>query len=111
LIDHPHFLIPIELQAKEKITYYVRAMTQGSQLFPIKLWNAHELFSKLNKEDELHAIYFGVVSIIIFFNLLIFVALKEKMYLYYALSAFAFMLFFAILRAKLYPIIFSNTPA
>ena len=111
LIDHPHFLIPIQLEADQKITYYVRVMTQGSQLFPIKLWNTHELFSKLNKEDELHAIYFGVVSIIIFFNLLIFVALKEKMYLYYALSALAFMLFFAIMRAKLYPIIFSSTPS
>lgn len=110
LIDHPHFLIPIELQAKQKITYYVRVMTQGSQLFPIKLWDRTELFVKLNKEDELHALYFGVISVIIFFNLLIFIALKEKMYLYYALSALAFMLFFATLRAKLYPIIFSNTP-
>lgn len=111
LIDHPHFLIPIELQANEKITYYLRVMTQGSHLVPIKLWKSHELFVKLNKEDELHAIYFGVVSIIIFFNLLIFVALKEKMYLYYALSAIAFMLFFGIMRAKLYPIIFSNLPS
>lgn len=110
LIDHPHFLIPIELQPLEKRTYYVRVMTQGSQLFPIQLWDSHDLFVKLNKEDELHAIYFGVVSVIIFFNLLIFVALKEKMYLYYALSAFVFMLFFGIMRAKLFPVIFPNTP-
>lgn len=111
LIDHPHFLIPIELEAKEKITYYVRVITQGSHLFPIKLWDSNELFVSLSKEDELHAIYFGVVSIIIFFNLLIFIALKEKMYLYYALSALAFLLFFAVMRAKLYPIIFSSLPS
>lgn len=110
LIDHPHFLLPIDLQAHEKRTYYVRVMTQGSQLFPIKLWQSNDLFVKLNKEDELHAIYFGVVSVIVFFNLLIFVALKEKMYLYYALSALVFMLFFAIMRAKLFPFIFPNTP-
>ena len=111
LIDHPHFLIPIELQANEKRTYYVRVMTKGSQLFPIKLWDNNDLFVELSKENELHAIYFGVVSVIIFFNLLIFVALKEKMYLYYALSALVFMLFFAIMRAKLYPFVFSNTPS
>lgn len=111
LIDHPHFLVPIELQADEERTYYVRVMTQGSQLFPVQLWESTALFTRLSKEDELHAVYFGVVSVIIFFNLLIFVALKEKMYLYYALSAFVFMLFFAIMRAKLYPYIFSNTPA
>lgn len=111
LIDHPHFLVPVELQAQEKRTYYVRVMTQGSQLFPIELWENSALFVKLNKEDELHAIYFGVVAIIIFFNLLIFVALKEKMYLYYALSALAFLLFFGIMRAKIFPVIFSETPA
>ena len=111
LVDHPHFLIPIELQANEHRTYYARVMTEGSQLFPIKLWDSNDLFVKLGKEDELHAIYFGVVSVIVFFNLLIFVALKEKMYLYYALSALVFMLFFAIMRAKLYPLVFSNTPS
>ena len=111
LIDHPHFLIPLELQANEKRTFYVRVMTKGSQLFPIQLWDGYALFAKLGKEDELHAIYFGVVSVIVFFNLLIFVALKEKMYLYYALSALVFMLFFAIMRAKLFPLVFSNTPA
>tara|TARA_R110001592_G_scaffold363348_1_gene684678 strand:+ start:573 stop:3119 length:2547 start_codon:yes stop_codon:yes gene_type:complete len=110
LIDHPHFLVPIELQGQEKRTYYVRVITQGSQLFPIELWESSALFVKLGKEDELHAIYFGVVSIIIFFNLLIFVALKEKMYLYYALSALTFLLFFGIMRAKLFPLIFSETP-
>lgn len=111
LIDHPHFLVPIELQANEQRTYYIRIMSQGSHLFPVKLWRSHELFVSLSKEDELHAIYFGVVSIIIFFNLLIFVALKEKMYFYYALSALAFMLFFAVMRAKLYPIVFSSSPS
>jgi EAL domain-containing protein (putative c-di-GMP-specific phosphodiesterase class I)/GGDEF domain-containing protein len=110
LIDHPHFLIPVNLQASESLTYYVRVMTQGSQLFPVDLWESTALFVRLGKEDQLYGIYFGVVCVIIFFNLLIFIALREKMYLYYALSAFVFMLFFAIMRAKLYPLVFSSTP-
>lgn len=110
LIDHPHFLFPVDLQPNEKRTYYVRVLTQGSQLLPIDLWDKTDLFIKLAKEDQLYGIYFGVVSVIIFFNVLIFIALKEKMYLYYALSAFVFMLFFAIMRAKLYPVFFPNTP-
>ena len=111
LIDHPHFLFPVNLKPQEKRTYYVRVVTQGSQLFPVDLWESTALFVKLGKEDQLYGIYFGVVCVIIFFNLLIFIALREKMYLYYALSAFVFMLFFAIMRAKLYPVFFSNTPA
>ena len=111
LIDHPHFLFPVNLRAGESGSIYLRVMSAGSQLVPITLWDSTSVFVSLAKEDSLHAIYLGVVSVIIFFNLLIFLALREKMYLYYAISTLVFMLFFAIMRAKLYPYIFSDTPA
>ena len=110
-IDHPHFLFPISLRAGESSDFYLRVMSAGSQLVPIKLWDSTDIFVNLSKEDSLHAIYLGVVLVVIFFNLLIFFALREKMYLYYSVSTFVFMLFFAIMRAKLYPFIFPNTPA
>jgi EAL domain-containing protein (putative c-di-GMP-specific phosphodiesterase class I) len=110
-IEHPNFLFPIALGPGEKHTIYMRVMTGGSQLVPIKLWDSTKLFVELGKEDALQAMYFGIVSVIIFFNLLIFIALRESMYLYYAMSACLYMLFFAIMRAKLYPYIFSDSPA
>ena len=110
-VEHPHFLFPIKLNSGEKHTFYLKVKTNGSQLVPLTLWKNTELFLELGKEDALHAIYFGVVMVVVFFNLLIFIALREKMYLYYAISAFAFLLFFAIMRAKLYPYMFSSTPA
>jgi len=110
-VEHPHFLFPIELNSGEKHTFYLKVMTNGSQLVPLTLWKSTELFLELGKEDALHAIYFGVVMVVVFFNLLIFIALREKMYLYYAISAFLFLMFFAIMRAKLYPYIFSSSPA
>ena len=110
-IEHPNFLFPIRLEAGETHHYYMRVQTEGSQLVPLKLWEGTSLFVQLGKEDALHATYFGIVSVIIFFNLLIFIALREKAYLYYSLAAFAYMLFFAIMRAKLYPLIFSESPA
>lgn len=111
LIDHPHFLFPISLNAGETGSFYIRAMSAGSQLVPLKLWDSTEIFVFLAKEDSLHAMYLGVVSVVIFFNMLIFFALREKMYLYYAVSTLLLMLFFAIMRAKLYPYILSDIPA
>jgi EAL domain-containing protein (putative c-di-GMP-specific phosphodiesterase class I)/GGDEF domain-containing protein len=110
LIDHPHFLFPISLRAGESGSFYLRVMSAGSQLVPLKLWDSTNIFIYLGKEDSLHAIYLGVVSVVIFFNMLIFFALREKMYLYYAISTLVLMLFFAIMRAKLYPYVFSDTP-
>lgn len=111
VVDHPNFLFPIQLQPNETHTFYLRVKTAGSQLVPLKLWDNIALFSSLSNQDELHAVYFGIVLVIVFLNSLIFIALREKMYLYYALSTFFFMLLFAVLRGKLYPYVLSDSPS
>lgn len=110
LYQHPYFIFPLELEADTEKTVYLRVMTEGAHAVPLTLWQDRSLFINLNQEDELHAIYFGVVSVIVFFNLLIFIALREKMYLYYALLTLMFLVFFAIMRGKLYPLVFPNSP-
>ncbi len=110
-VAHPHFLFPIQLQAGERQEFYLRVMTRGSQLVPLNLWQDIPLFMKLSKEDQLHAVYFGVVIVIVFFNLLIFVSLRERLYFYYSASTLLFMLFFAIMRAKLFPHVLPDVPA
>jgi EAL domain-containing protein (putative c-di-GMP-specific phosphodiesterase class I)/GGDEF domain-containing protein len=110
LIPHPHFLFPLDLDPGESNTIYLRVVTAGSQSVPINLWNTTALFVHLVQQDELNALYVGVVLVIVFFNLLIYIALREKMYLYYAVSIFFVMLFFVILRARLFPLIFSDSP-
>jgi len=110
-VDHPNFLYPIQLDAGEVQSFILRVKTAGSQLVPLRLWDNIELFSSLSRQDELHAVYFGIVLVIVFLNSLIFIALREKMYLYYAASTFSFMLLFAVLRGKLYPYVLSSSPA
>ena len=111
VIDHPNLLFPIAIGGGETHQIYMRVITNGAHQVPITISDPTSLFIRLGKEDALHATYYGVVSIIIFFNLMIFIALREKQYLYYALSAFSYMLFFAVMKAKLFPYFFSSTPA
>lgn len=110
MVDHPHFLFPLQMAPGEKHTIYLRVWTSGSQLVPLTLWDDIALFSALAEESEMHAVYFGIVLVIVFLNTLIFFALGEKMYLYYAASAFSFMLLFAALRGKLYAVVQSSNP-
>ncbi len=109
-VAHPHFLFPLRLLPGEKQDFYMRVISQGAHLVPLNLWQEIALFVDLSHEDQLHAIYFGIVIVIVFFNLLIFVALREKLYFYYSASTLFFMLFFAVMRAKLYPHVLSSTP-
>lgn len=111
LIDHPNFLFPLNLGPHETVSIYLKVVTAGSQLVPLVLWNDIELFSTLSREAEVHAAYFGIVLVIVFLNLMIFFGLREKVFLYYAVNTFLFMLFFAVMRGKLYPFIMSESPA
>lgn len=108
--DHPYFIFPLTLDSGTEKTIYLRVKTEGAHTVPVTLWQDKALYVKLSKENELHAIYFGIVSVIIFFNVLIFIALREKMYLYYALSTLMFLFFFAIMRGKLFPLFFPDSP-
>jgi EAL domain-containing protein (putative c-di-GMP-specific phosphodiesterase class I)/GGDEF domain-containing protein len=109
-LDHPYFLFPLVLEPGAERSFYLRLETGGAHLLPLDLWRETDLFVQLSKEDQLHAVYFGIVGVIIFFNLLIYIALRERMYLYYVCSTLMFMLFFAIMRGKIYPLIFSEQP-
>lgn len=111
IIDHPNLLLPVSIAAGETHQIFMRVITNGAHQVPLSISDATSLFIRLGKEDALHATYYGVVSVIIFFNLMIFIALREKQYLYYALAALSYMLFFAVMKAKLFPHFFSNTPA
>jgi EAL domain-containing protein (putative c-di-GMP-specific phosphodiesterase class I)/GGDEF domain-containing protein len=111
IIDHPNLLLPVSIEAGETHQIYMRVITNGAHQVPLSISDATSLFIRLGKEDALHATYYGVVSVIIFFNLMIFIALREKQYLYYSLSALCYMLFFAVMKAKLFAHFFPNTPA
>lgn len=110
-IDHPFFLHNVNLAPGAKHQVYLRVMTSGSMMMPMHLWYGPDLFTQLADDDELHAIYFGIVCTIVALNLLVFVAFREKTHLYHALSSLAFLLLLVALRGNLYPYVFSNHPA
>lgn len=110
IYDHSNFLFPLELAAHETASIYLRVETTGSQMVPLKLWNRVPLFSKHIHEAEIHAAYFGMVLVIVLLNIMIYLGLREKVFIYYAINSLLFMLLFAALRGKLYPIVFSSEP-
>jgi EAL domain-containing protein (putative c-di-GMP-specific phosphodiesterase class I)/GGDEF domain-containing protein len=109
-IDHPHFLFPIALNQGEQADIYIRVQTNGSLQIPITLWKARDYFVEANKVDQIHALYFGVLLVIVIFNFFVFVALREVTYLYYSFSTLGYLLLFATLRAKTFEVFWPNSP-
>ena len=76
-------VIPVTLAANSSQVYYIRLHTAASMNLPINLW-APEAFHRYERDDYFtQAAYYGMATAMVIFNLLLFIALRDSMYLLY----------------------------
>lgn len=109
-LSHPSFLFPLERQAGVDNGILLRIETQGAHHVPMELWAPASLYVQINKEDQLHSLYYGTLMTIILFSLMVFAGLREKIYLYYFATTASFLLLLASLRGITYPVLWPESP-
>jgi signal transduction histidine kinase len=78
-----YFVFPITLPAHSEQTFYLRVQSSDGIIIPAKLWEP-QAFHKHERNDYLaQALYFGMVTAMILFNLFLFIALHDVLYLLY----------------------------
>lgn len=96
-IDYRNFLVPLEFDNNSVQLYYVRVRSSSAVRVPMTIvseWTSY----KDNLEGEiLYGIYFGIMFVMILYNLFIFFALNDENYLYYVASIVFAALFFSSL--------------
>lgn len=107
---HHNFLFPIAADSRGSHLAILRVETQGAHHLPIRLWQPDELLHQLSREDQTHALYYGIMLTICLFVLVVLIALREKIYLYYLLATLSFLLMVASLRGITYPVLWPDSP-
>lgn len=84
---HPYpnryFVFPITLSAHSDSVYYLRIQATDAIIVPARLWEP-QAFHRYERNDYLaQAWYFGMATAMILFNLLLFIALHDVIYLLY----------------------------
>ncbi len=83
LYSNRNFVFPVAIPARAEQTYYFRVQATSALLIPAKIWTPQG-FHEFEKEDYLRqAWYFGMASALVLFNLLLFLILRESVYLLY----------------------------
>lgn len=96
-VDHRFFVVPLEWQAGETLTVYMRVRSQTSVQVPATLWEPDTFHSHDMTANILQGIYFGAFLVIAVYNLLLYFALGDRNYLYYV----GFVMSMALLMASL----------
>lgn len=106
-VDHPSVLLRVPLVQEELKTFFVRVETAGPMILPLRLWHEQNFYESAVLEVKLHFFYYGCMLMIVLINLAVFLSLREKLYLYYALATLGYVAFFTSIQGfgfqHLYP--------
>ncbi len=91
-IGHRYPVFEIVLQPGEQRTLYLRVDSRGSMTLSGELMSLRDFEQHSQNGYLVHAIYFGVLIALGLYNLLLFLALRERPFLNYVLFMFAFAL-------------------
>jgi len=109
-VRHPHFLFPHTLEPGNDYQVFLRVESKGTVQVPLRVWEPNDLFENLSLRDQANALYYGILIVIICFNLFIYFALREKTYIYYALTIASILLLMGTLRGTAFAILWPDLP-
>ena len=82
-VNSRHFVFPVTVPSNNKQVVYLRLTSSTALLVPARLWEPDAFYSHERADYATQTWYFGMVSAMLFFNLLLFFSLRDKVYLLY----------------------------
>ncbi|MDD5214440.1 MAG: sensor histidine kinase [Methylococcales bacterium] len=83
-----YFVFPIVLPANSTQLFYLRIRSITSTRIPTKLWTTQDFRIHERNDYQIQALYFGMATTMLLFNLLLFLLLRDAIYLRYINSCF-----------------------
>lgn len=94
-LRHRAFVLPLSIATSEQTTLYLRVQSEGSVQVPLSLWSETAFHERDEAETAFIGIYFGIIMVMMLYNLFLFLKVYEPAYLYYVLYVLMFGLFIA----------------
>ncbi|WP_372966127.1 diguanylate cyclase [Marinobacter sp.] len=97
-VYHRNFIIPMVLAPNETTTLFIRVETTSSMQLPLILWDQSAFYATEQSRSMFEGAYFGIVLVMILYNLFVYLAVGERNFLYYVGYITAMPLFLACLH-------------
>lgn len=82
-VAHRNHVFPLELQPDSQYTLYLRVASEGTLSVPVTLWQPYALWHADQIGYALLNLYYGLLLGLLVYNLFLYLALKERLYLIY----------------------------
>jgi signal transduction histidine kinase len=100
----------LHLARGEQVTLYVHSGISGALQLPLVLWSGPALLEKDQHEQMIIGIYFGMLLAMFLYNLMIFLTIRDRSYLYYLFFLASSAVFQLILTGQAFEYLWPGSP-
>ncbi len=105
-----NFIYTIDLEPKSEKTFFIKAWTSGAMKLPIVLWEKEEFLNYNADVQHGLGLYYGVMLVMILYNLFIFFSVRDVSYFYYVSYIVGFLGIQLVLTGHGFQYIWSDYP-
>lgn len=109
-VNHRDFLFPLSIKAHTQSTIYVRFVSDGPINISLSLFTPTETMAQISLEQLLFGGYFGGFLVLIIYNLIIFLVVRDKAYLYYMLYVLSLGVYMGVHNGLAYQFLWPDNP-
>ncbi|MDQ3234922.1 MAG: ATP-binding protein [Pseudobdellovibrionaceae bacterium] len=104
LVDH------LPMTSQESRYLYVRIKTSSSMQFPATIWSQREFSEAKFDENYAQGLYIGIVLVMIFYNMFLFVSVRDLNHLYYVFYILVYGLFTMEMQGYAFEYLWPESP-
>ena len=108
--NDPDYIFDILISKGQVKTYYLKISSKEGIQLPIIISSKESIFNQIKNKSILFGLYFGIMLVMIFYNLFIYFSIRDKNYLYYVVYVLFTFLTQASLQGYTFQFIWPNTP-
>jgi two-component system, sensor histidine kinase LadS len=109
-VNHRHFMHPLALTSHTPTVYYLQVRTESAMIVPIDIQSTQHFFEQDLKAEVAYGIFYGILLVMILFNLFIFFSLRDINYLFYPISICGSLFYFVSLNGHMYQFVLGDYP-
>ncbi len=90
---HHHFLFPLSLLFNERATVYIRVECRMALFLTLDVWRNRTFWLEDQQRILLLGLFFGILLIMVLYNLALYIITKDRNYLFYVMYAVAILFY------------------
>jgi len=110
VLEHREFVFPLDTRTQGQRTYYMKVSGKGALSLELKLSSADGLIERTYLEQLVFGLFYGALLVMLVYNLVLYLSVRDIAYLWYILFLGAFILCFVNINGLGLQYLWRNMP-